>query len=195
MTWMHTGILSVGIKGHGHLDTFFFLLRIFFTVESCLCLLIENYKEAFSHAIFLKKGVLLIGSRPKKAVLESNWSGEIQFCVASFTKQKQTKKEWLLGRFCSDRHLPNLIRLQWSNLKLGLKNCPVCICSWITVKGLIQVHLKYGALVLRRAPFPQTFCFTGRKLHFTGLQNKRVEVWLLSVQVSILVSMWSILMG
>lgn len=52
MTWMHTGILSVGVMGHG---CFFFLVSIFFTVESCLCLLIENYKKAFSHVSLLKK--------------------------------------------------------------------------------------------------------------------------------------------
>lgn len=37
------------------MDTFFPLLAYFFTVELCLCLLIEDYKKAFSHVSLLKK--------------------------------------------------------------------------------------------------------------------------------------------
>jgi len=49
--------------------------------------------------------------------------------------------------------------------------------------------VKIRCADIKEGSFPHSFFFTGRNLHFTGLQNQSVEVRLLSVEVPTLASM------
>lgn len=69
-----------------------------FTIESCLDLIIENYKNLFSLCLPSSKRRAVDWIQAKNAGLEANpsliltrcltWSRELRFCVLSFTKER-----------------------------------------------------------------------------------------------------------